>query len=319
MKTVFSGIQPTGTLHIGNYLGAIKNWKNIIENEQDNKFFFSIVDLHAITVHQKPQELRESILATFAMYLACGIEGKNVVVFQQGAVKQHAELAWVLSCNTPIGWLDRMTQYKDKTAENKERACLGLYAYPVLMAADILLYQTDIVPVGEDQKQHIELTRDIAIRFNEKYSNIFKIPEAQIQKECKRVMSLKDGTKKMSKSDESDLSRINMLDDELTIISKIKKAKGGDLNSPEMQNLLGLYYVFAGEKYDENLAVEKTGVFKEKLAEKIIADLLPIQKKYYKLMEDVVGLQKILTENNKNAEAVANANMKKVFTEIGVI
>jgi tryptophanyl-tRNA synthetase len=175
MKTVFSGIQPTGVLHIGNYLGAIKNWKRIIKNS-NHRFFFSIVDLHAITVYQKPEELRESILSTFALYLACGISGKNVVVFQQSAVKQHAELAWVLSCNTPLGWLDRMTQYKDKTAENKERACLGLYSYPILMAADILLYQTDIVPVGEDQKQHIELTRDIAIRFNEKYGNVFQVP-----------------------------------------------------------------------------------------------------------------------------------------------
>lgn len=319
MKTVFSGIQPTGALHIGNYLGAIKNWKKIIEIEKDNKFFFSIVDSHAITVHQKPEELRQNILSTFATYLACGIEGENVVVFQQGAVKQHTELAWVLSCNTPIGWLDRMTQYKDKTSENKERACLGLYAYPVLMAADILLYQTDIVPVGEDQRQHIELARDIAIRFNEKYGNIFKIPEAQIQKEGKRVMSLKDGTKKMSKSDDSDFSRINILDSEEVIVGKIKKATGGGVGSPEMKNLLEIYTAFSGKVYDENFAVEKTGLFKQELAHEILGKLVPIQTKYHNLMEDRAGLKKILQECNQKAEIVACENMRFVLDAIGVI
>ena len=318
MKTVFSGIQPTGVLHIGNYLGAIKNWKRIIKNS-NHRFFFSIVDLHAITVYQKPEELRESILSTFALYLACGIAGKNVVVFQQSAVKQHAELAWVLSCNTPLGWLDRMIQYKDKTAEHKERACLGLYSYPILMAADILLYQTDIVPVGEDQKQHIELTRDIAIRFNEKYGNVFNVPAAEIQSETKRIMSLKDGTKKMSKSDDSDLSRINILDDEATIVNKIKKAKGGDIHSPEMRNLLGLYYAFTGKNYDVNLAMEKTGVFKQELANAITKELLPIQTKYYKLMEDRQSLERKLKSYNKKAQLVADENIRNIFAKIGIL
>ena len=226
MKTVFSGIQPTGSIHLGNYLGAIKNWKNIIDADKSSQFFFSIVDLHAITIHQNPQELRDAILGTFAMYVACEISGKNITVFQQSMVSQHAKLAWVISCNLQMGFLDRMTQYKEKTDNNKERACLGLYSYPVLMAADILLYNTNIVPVGEDQIQHIELARDIAIKFNSKYGKVFTVPEYILTK-AKRVMSLKDGTKKMSKSDDSDLSRINLLDTPETIIKKIQKAKSG--------------------------------------------------------------------------------------------
>lgn len=317
LQTVFSGIQPTGALHIGNYLGAVKNWKNLIIQEHSS-FFFSIVDLHAITVFQNPEALRANILSTFALYLACGIEGPNITVFQQSAVKEHAELAWILSCNTPIGWLDRMTQYKDKTAKNKERACLGLYSYPVLMAADILLYKTNIVPVGDDQKQHVELTRDIAIRFNQTYGDVLVIPEVKIQKETKRIMSLRDGTKKMSKSDESDFSRINMLDNPDTVMQKIKKAKTGDLSSPEIKNLLGIYYAFIGQDYDPGALEKNTSAFKNDVADAIIAELQPIQKKYDILMEDKHSLQKKLNGYNQKAELAAKTNMTEIRRLIGL-
>jgi tryptophanyl-tRNA synthetase len=313
MAVIFSGIQPTGNLHLGNYLGAIKNWQNIINEEKSAKFFFSVVDLHAITVHQKPKDLSQSILNTFAIYLACGIHGENITLFQQSQVPQHAELTWVLSCNLQMGFLDRMTQYKEKTISNKERACLGLYSYPVLMASDILLYNTTVVPVGEDQIQHIELTQEIATKFNHKYSTeAFILPKAKLTK-AKRVMSLKDGTKKMSKSEESDLSRINILDVPEVIAKKIQKAKSGAL---EMQNLQSIFEAITGNKAE----VETGGVahFKNNLTDAIIAELTPIQNKFYDLMKNQDFLHQKMQEGANCAEKVAKEKLKTVYKTIGL-
>ncbi len=315
----FSGIQPTGVLHIGNYLGAIKNWRKLILEKSSDTFIFSIVDLHAITLFQEPQMLRKSILETFATYLACGIEGQNVHVFQQSFVKEHAELAWILSCNVQIGHLDRMTQYKEKTANHKERACVGLYSYPILMAADILLYNTDIVPVGNDQIQHIELARDIAKAFNAKYGEIFTIPKAKLTETSavQRVMSLRDGTKKMSKSDDSDHSRINLLDSAELITQKIKKAKTGEVDSPEVKNLFGIYEACTGEKPNHDIA-SNSSAFKSDLANAIIAELSPIQAKFHDLMKNQDYL---LTELNKNGDGVshiASQNLQKIYKTIGL-
>jgi tryptophanyl-tRNA synthetase len=313
MNTIFSGIQPTGNLHLGNYLGAIKNWKEIIAKSSNSRFFFSIVDLHAITVHQKPVALQESILSTFATYLACGIEGENITVFQQSMVSHHTELAWILACNLQIGYLDRMTQYKEKTTAHKERACLGLYSYPVLMAADILLYNTNLVPVGEDQIQHIELTRDIANKFNIKYGkDILTMPQFILTK-AKRIMSLKDGTKKMSKSDESDLSRINLLDDTDTITHKIKKAKTG---TEEIKNLSNIFESITGHlppSIESNMAS-----FKQNLTEAIITELKPIQTKYKELMNNKHELNILLNKGANSARNIAEQNLKEIYKSIGL-
>ena len=251
-KKIFSGVQPTGNLHLGNYLGAIKNFVDL-NNDKDNKCIFCVVDLHAITVRQDPKELKNNIRETVATFIASGIDPKKSIIFNQSRVAAHAEGAWILSCVARMGWLNRMTQFKEKAGKDKEKASIGLYSYPVLMAADILLYDATHVPVGDDQKQHLELCRDIAQKFNNDFEveNFLQVPEPLIQKEFSRIMSLKDGTKKMSKSDPSDLSRINLTDNKETIINKIRKAKTDtkplpdneiDLNKrPEVENLLGIY------------------------------------------------------------------------------
>jgi tryptophanyl-tRNA synthetase len=320
MKTVFSGIQPTGSLHLGNYLGAIKPWKEMINSHKNYNFLFSIVDLHAITVFQNPAELKKSVLQTFASYIASGVnplESKNVKVFQQSFVPHHSELAWIISCNTPLGWLDRMTQYKDKTKENKERECLGLYAYPCLMAADILLYNTNIVPVGEDQKQHLELTRDIATRMNNLYGKqIFTIPEVKIS-EAKRVMSLKDGAKKMSKSDASEGSRINLTDSKEEIQNKIAKATTGLPESPEVQNLLLIYKEFAGLDYKFEGEI-RFGNFKKELTELIISEIVPISNEIKKLLNDVSFLEKTLLQCSGDVLEIAKVNMQNIKNVIGL-
>ncbi len=317
---IFSGIQPTGVLHIGNYLGAIKNWRKLILENPSDDFIFSIVDLHAITLFQKPDDLRKSILETFAIYLACGIEGKNVNVFQQSSVKEHCELAWILSCNIQIGHLDRMTQYKEKTAHHKERACVGLYSYPVLMAADILLYNADIVPVGNDQLQHIELTRDVAQAFNAKYGKIFTIPKAKLTETStvQRVMSLRDGTKKMSKSDDSDLSRINLLDSAELVVQKIKKAKTGEADSSEMKNLFGIYEAITGQKPTFDI-VNNSAVFKSELANAIISELSPIQEKFRDLMKNQDYLHAQLKKNGEELSQIALQNLQKIQSAIGLV
>ncbi len=233
-KKIFSGVQPTGNLHLGNYLGAIKNFVDL-NNDKDNKCIFCVVDLHAITVRQDPKELRNNIRETVATFVASGIDPKKSIIFNQSQVSAHSEAAWILSCTARMGWLNRMTQFKEKAGKDKEKASIGLYSYPVLMAADILLYDSTHVPVGDDQKKHLELTRDIAQKFNNdfKVEDFFKVPEPLIQKEFSRIMSLKDGLKKMSKSELSDLSRINLTDEKDQIINKIKKAKTDPMPMPD--------------------------------------------------------------------------------------
>ena len=281
-KKIFSGVQPTGNLHLGNYLGAIKNFVNL-SKEENNKCIFCVVDLHAITISQNPKELRNNILETVATFIASGIDPKKNIIFNQSKVSAHSEAAWVLSCTARMGWLNRMTQFKEKAGKDKEKASIGLYSYPVLMAADILLYDSTHVPVGDDQKQHLELCRDIAQKFNNDYQteNFFILPEPLIQREFSRIMSLKDGTKKMSKSDNSDLSRINLTDEKDLIINKIKKAKTDTLpmpsridelqTRPEAKNLIGIYSSLTGFTLDKTI---------EKFSEKKIFQVL--KRSYHK-------------------------------------
>ena len=251
-KKIFSGVQPTGNLHLGNYLGAIKNFVEL-NNDDANQCIFCVVDLHAITVKQDPKELKKNIRETVATFIASGIDPKKSIIFNQSGVAAHSEGAWILSCVARMGWLNRMTQFKEKAGKDKEKASIGLYSYPVLMASDILLYDATHVPVGDDQKQHLELCRDIAQKFNNDFGveDFLKVPEPLIQKEFSRIMSLKDGSNKMSKSELSDLSRINLTDDKNQIINKIKKDKTDPLpmpndikelaGRPEAENLLGIY------------------------------------------------------------------------------
>lgn len=323
MKTIFSGIQPTGNLHLGNYLGSIANWVNL---QNDHQCFFGIMDLHSVTIPQNPKELKNHILETAIVYLASGIDPKKSVIFAQSAVGEHSELAWVLGCITPLGWLNRMTQFKEKSADNEN---LGLYAYPVLMAGDILLYKTDIVPVGEDQKQHLELARDIAGAFNRQFKcEYFKLPEPMILGNCTRVMSLQDGTKKMSKSDESDLSRINLSDSVDEIVKKIKKAKTDsiigityDKDRPEIYNLLNIFASATGKK-PEAIALEYqssgTGEFKMALANAVVTMVEPIQKNIKSLKNDLNFVKKVLNEGKEKAHAVAVLNMKEIKEIIGL-
>lgn len=314
-KIIFSGIQPTGDLHLGNYLGAIKNWQTTLDNNSQDQCIFMIADMHSVTIRQNPADLKKNILQTFAAYLACGFDNRYAMVFCQSMVPQHSELAWILSCNCPIGWLDRMTQYKDKTTDNKERACLGLYSYPILMAADILLYNTNIVPVGEDQVQHIELTRDIAIRINNLYeTQLFTVPEYKLTK-AKRIMSLRDGTKKMSKSDTSDMSRINITDDPDTIIQKFKKATTGDANSPEVKNLLNIYNAISGKTIIAE-QIDSYQKFKTDLADIVITELAPIAAKIQYYMSNLDTLEQMLRQSSQNVEQIASGNIKHIKTTI---
>ena len=323
LPTIFSGIQPTGNLHIGNYLGSIANW---IDLQNENKCLFGIMDLHSITVPQNPTELKNNILETAIVYLASGIDPKKSIIFAQSAVKEHSELAWILGCLTPLGWLNRMTQFKEKSIENEN---LGLYSYPVLMAADILLYKSNIIPVGEDQKQHLELARDISGAFNRQFkTEFFKLPEPLILGNCTRVMSLQDGTKKMSKSDESDLSRINLSDSKDEIIKKTKKAKTDstigiayDKTRPEIYNLLNIFSAAVNKKPEE-LALEYqnsgNGKFKEDLANALVAMLEPIQKNITSLKNDLTFVKQVLNEGKEKARAIASNNIKEIKQIVGL-
>src|SRR5271163_1201488 len=279
MNRIFSGIQPTGNLHLGNYLGAIRNW---VALQHDYECIFCIVDLHALTQPQDPDELRHSTREVTAAYIAAGIDAEHCIIFNQSMVSAHAELAWLLSCLTPLGWLNRMTQFKERAGKNREMAGLGLYTYPVLMAADILVYKATHVPVGEDQRQHLELSRDIAQKFNNDFGapDFFPLPEPVITGTATRVMSLRDGTKKMSKTDESDYSRINLTDDADAIAQKIRKAKTdpgtlpdsekGLEGRPEAENLINIYAALAEEpraKIIAQFAGQTFSVFKNELAE----------------------------------------------------
>jgi tryptophanyl-tRNA synthetase len=330
-QRILSGVQPTGNLHLGNYLGAIRNW---VENQQDYDNFFCVVDLHAITVPHNPKNLAQDTYAIAALYLACGIDLEYSTIFVQSHVSAHSELTWLLNCITPLNWLERMTQYKEKALKQGENVSVGLLDYPVLMAADILLYNADKVPVGEDQKQHLELTRDIVIRINDKFGSkekpVLKLPEPLIRKEGARVMSLTDGTKKMSKSDESELSRINLLDPPDVIQKKIKKCKTDpikglvfdDPDRPECNNLLTLYTILSGKTKAE-VAPEAQemgwGQFKPLLTETVIESLKPIQDKYQSIMDDKGYLQSVLKDGQHKAETVANETLIRVKDALGFL
>ena len=333
-KRIFSGIQPTGNLHLGNYLGAIKNW---VKLQEDFSSIFSIVDLHAITVPQEPLQLRASIHEVTAAIIASGIDINKSILFNQSSVKEHAELAWIFNCVCRIGWLNRMTQFKEKAGKNRENATVGLYSYPVLMAADILLYKATHVPVGDDQKQHIELARDIASSFNNMFTldnenNFFNLPEPQIFGPATRVMSLRDGTKKMSKSDPSDASRINLTDTKEEISSKIKKAKT-DPNPlpetvdelkkrPEAFNLLNIYSSLSNQTLDktvENFVGKGFSHFKPKLIELAVENLNPISSEMRYLLKDTKAIDKILKTGEIKARQIAEPVLQDVKSLVGLI
>ncbi len=330
-KKIFSGVQPTGNLHLGNYLGAIKNFVQL-NNDKKNKCVFCVVDLHAITVYQNPKELKDNILETVATFIASGIDPKKSIIFNQSQVSAHSEAAWILSCIARMGWLNRMTQFKEKAGKDKEKASIGLYSYPVLMAADILLYDSTHVPVGDDQKQHLELCRDIAQRFNNDFGaeSFFKIPEPLIQKEFSRIMSLKDGTKKMSKSEISDLSRINLTDGKDQIINKIKKARTDTLpmpsnvqeldSRPEAKNLIGIYSSLCGISTDNSIqqfSGKNFSQFKEILSQILIEKIIPISSEIKKLLNERDYLTKILSEGCKKADEIASKKIKKIHEILG--
>ena len=333
-KRIFSGIQPTGNLHLGNYLGAIKNW---VKLQEDFSSIFSIVDLHAITVPQEPLQLRASIHEVTAAIIASGIDINKSILFNQSSVKEHAELAWIFNCVCRIGWLNRMTQFKEKAGKNRENATVGLYSYPVLMAADILLYKATHVPVGDDQKQHIELARDIASSFNNMFTldnenNFFNLPEPQIFGPATRVMSLRDGTKKMSKSDPSDASRINLTDTKEEISNKIKKAKT-DPNPlpetvdelkkrPEAFNLLNIYSSLSNQTLDktvENFVGQGFSHFKPKLIELAVENLNPISSEMRYLLKDTKAIDKILKTGEIKARQIAEPVLQDVKSLVGLI
>tara|TARA_B100001093_G_scaffold484748_1_gene518480 strand:+ start:25 stop:1026 length:1002 start_codon:yes stop_codon:yes gene_type:complete len=330
-KKIFSGVQPTGNLHLGNYLGAIKNFVELNEDSENN-CIFCVVDLHAITVTQDPKILRNNIRETVATFLACGIDPKTSVIFNQSQVAAHSEAAWILSCVARMGWLNRMTQFKEKAGKDKEKANIGLYSYPVLMAADILLYDSTHVPVGNDQKQHLELCRDIAQKFNNdfKAKDFFVIPEPLIQKDFSRIMSLKDGLKKMSKSELSDLSRINLTDEKDIIINKIKKAKTDskpipttiqELNErPEAKNLICIYSSLTNSTFEKTIkkfSGKNFSEFKKDLSQILIDKIDPISLEIKKLLSDNNYLDAILEDGSRKAEGIASKKMKEIHDIVG--
>ena len=312
-------------------MGAIKNFVEL-NNDENNDCVFCVVDLHAITVKQDPNELRNNIRETVATFIACGIDSKKSIIFNQSSVPAHSEAAWLLSCVARMGWLNRMTQFKEKAGKDKEKASVGLYSYPILMAADILLYDATHVPVGEDQKQHLELCRDIAQKFNNDYAmdDFLKVPDPLIQKQFSRIMSLKDGKKKMSKSESSDLSRINLTDDENSIINKIKKAKTDPLPLPsnveeletrhEAKNLLGIYSSLTDLTLDQSIkefSGKNFSEFKEKLSEVLVERIKPISSEIKKLRNEIDYLDKILSDGQKKANEFASNKLKKMHEIVG--
>ena len=334
---VLSGVQPTGSLHLGNWLGAIRNW---VDLQDSHDTFFCVVDLHAITVPHDPERLAEDTLSTAALYLACGIDPARSTVFVQSQVSAHSELAWLLNCVTPLNWLERMIQFKEKALKQGDNVSVGLLDYPVLMAADILLYDADLVPVGEDQKQHLELARDIAQqRINARFAPkdphgepipILRVPKPLILKQGARVMSLTDGTSKMSKSDPNEGSRINLLDPPELISKKIKRAKTdpvmglvfGDSERPEADNLLGLYALLAGLSPDQaasQCASMGWGQFKPLLAEAAVEALRPVQQRYTELRADPAALQQVLDQGRRRASEVAGATLARVKQALGFL
>ena len=330
-KKIFSGVQPTGNLHLGNYLGAIKNFVEL-QNEKDNDCIYCVVDLHAITLKQDPKELKNNIRETAATFIASGLNPNESILFNQSLVPAHSEGSWILSCIGRMGWLNRMTQFKEKAGKDKEKASVGLYIYPILMAADIMLYDATHVPVGDDQKQHLELCRDIAQKFNNDYKvNDFLVPpEPLIQKQFSRIMSLKDGLKKMSKSDASDLSRINLKDSNDSIINKIKKAKtDANLipsnieeleNRPEAENLIGIYSNLKNQNIDVTLKEfggKNFSEFKNNLSEELIDKISPIAGEINKLLNNSDYLDKILLTGAEKANEIAEKKVKEIKKIVG--
>ena len=330
-KKIFSGVQPSGNLHLGNYIGAIKNFVDL-QNQKGNQCVYCVVDLHAITLRQDPKILKENIRETTAAFLASGIDPKKSIIFNQSLVPAHAEGSWILGCVARMGWLNRMTQFKEKAGKDKEKASIGLYIYPILMTADILLYDATHVPVGEDQKQHLELSRDIAQKFNTDFKapNFLQVPEPLIQKNFSRIMSLKDGTKKMSKSDPSDQSRINLTDTKDQILNKIKKAKTDTLpipenenqlsNRPEAQNLLGIYSCLNDQPLFETInefSGKNFSDFKEKLANLVVDKISPISSEINKLLKDENFIDKVLNDGAERASEIAEKKVKDIKKIIG--
>ena len=327
-KLVFSGVQPTGNLHLGNYLGALKNFVSL---QEKTECIYCVVDLHAITVFQDPKELRNNILETTAGFLATGLDSKKSIIFNQSSVSGHAELAWILNCIARVGWLNRMTQFKDKAGKDKEKASVGLYIYPNLMAADILLYKATHVPVGADQKQHLELCRDIAQKFNKDFKkDVFPIPEPLIQKNISRVMSLREGSKKMSKSDDSEYSRINLKDSADDIIKKIKKAKSDSSTIPdnlkdlekkhEALNLINIYSDLTNNSLEQalnELKGKEYSYLKNKLSEVLVEAICPVGKKIKELLDDRSYLEKVLREGTEKARILAEYNLKEIRNAVG--
>jgi len=327
---IFSGVQPTGEIHIGNYLGAISQF---VSHQDRYKSIFSIVDLHAITIWQDPSELLNSTRKVLAIFLASGIDPVKNIIFNQSQVAEHTQLAWVLSCIAKVGWLNRMTQFKDKAGKNKENASVGLYSYPVLMAADILLYSATHVPVGDDQKQHLELARDIAHKFNTDYkAEIFILPEPLMNKSSTRIMSLRDGSKKMSKSDISEYSRILMTDSNDQIAAKVKKAKTDPMtmpisadeakSRPEIDNLLNIYSACANKK-KESVITDFSGKdissFKNNLTEVLTVIIEPIAMKTRELINDKTYLDSVLNKGSDDARKIAKEKINKIYNLIGMI
>jgi tryptophanyl-tRNA synthetase len=327
---VLSGIQPTGNLHLGNYLGAIRNWSKM---QHDMQSLYCIVDLHAITLWQDPAILRASIRDMAAALLACGIDPAKAILFNQSMVREHAELAWVFNCTARMGWLNRMTQFKDKAGKDKEGASVGLFSYPVLQAADILIYKASHVPVGEDQKQHLELARDIAKKFNTDFGvDVFPLPEPIIPKATARIMSLRDGSAKMSKSDPSDMSRINLTDDADMIASKIKKATTDADALPdtakalagraEAENLVGIFAAMNGETVEAVLARfagQGFGTFKPALAALLVDKLAPITAEYRRLKADTAHIDAVLRDGAARATAIAAPVLREVYDTVGFL
>jgi tryptophanyl-tRNA synthetase len=325
---IFSGVQPTGNLHLGNYLGAIRNW---VALQREHEAIFCIVDLHAITIPQDPKRLADHTREVAAAYLAAGIDPGHAIIFVQSHVSAHAELAWVLNCVTPLGWLNRMTQFKDKAGRHRDQAMTGLYVYPVLMAADILAYRATHVPVGEDQKQHLELSRDIAGAFNRKYeTEFFPLPEPVIMGEATRVMSLRDGRSKMSKSDPSDYSRINLTDDADTIALKLQKARSDSQlglsydpeNRPEAANLLTIYAALADRpraEVEARFADSSFAAFKAELAELAVETLAPVTDEMRRLLAEPGHIDHILREGAARAAAIAADNLARIHDLVGFL
>ena len=330
-KKIFSGVQPTGNLHLGNYIGAIKNFVNL-QNQKENTCIYCVVDLHAITTKQDPQTLKDNIRETTAAFLASGLDYQKSIIFNQSLVPAHSEGSWLLGCVAKMGWLNRMTQFKEKAGKDKEKASIGLYIYPVLMAADILLYDSTHVPVGEDQKQHLELARDIAQKFNLDFNkpDFLKAPEPLIQKKFSRIMSLKDGLKKMSKSDPSDLSRINLNDTNDQIVNKIKKAKTdikplpndeSELKErPEAENLLGIYSSLSNQNLQntiEEFSGKNFSYFKKKLTDLITDKIFPISKEMNRIQKDKKFVDDVLQKGAEKADQISSKKIKEIKEIIG--